>query len=165
MKPLCRQFDIIACDLTGPFSPSIFKGNPYILACICLRKKFSIAIPIPDKSVEIVIQAYLQHVYATFKDSITFIIGICHPSRQSAHIDACGCGPSDWHCSCTASCTPRRGNCLSNMLLCFYFSPIWTFIISSSHRVGCHHAVSASRAGILMQSAPSASILKSVILH
>ena len=136
-----------------------------MLTCICLRKYFSIAIPIPDKSVEIVIQANLQHVYATFKDSITFIIGIYHPSRLSAHIDACACGPSDWHGSCTASCTPSRGNCLSNMLPCFYFSPLWIFSISSCHTVGCHHAVSASRAGILMQSSPSASILKSFRLH
>ena len=42
----------------------------------------------------------------------------------------------------------------SDMLACFYFLALGTFLLSSFFRVGYHHAVPVSRAGILMQSSP-----------
>ena len=40
-----------------------------MLTYMCLLTDFLVSIPIPDKSVETVIQAYLQHVYGTFSYS------------------------------------------------------------------------------------------------
>ena len=55
-----RPFDSIACDLVVPFHPPSSKGNSYILTCICLLTNYSIAIPIPNKQMEKIVQAYLQ---------------------------------------------------------------------------------------------------------
>ena len=40
-----------------------------------LLTNFLTAIPIPDKSEETVIQAYLQHIYVTFSGSIALVTG------------------------------------------------------------------------------------------
>ena len=41
---------------------------------VCLLTSFLIAIPIPDKWAETIIQAYVQHVKATFNGFLTLII-------------------------------------------------------------------------------------------
>ena len=90
----------------------------------------------------------------TFLHIYINILGICCPSRWLAHFSACGFEPPGQHGSCTTSCTPGRENLLPDMLPCFYFSPLWTFLLSYSYRVGCYYAISASRAGILMWLSP-----------
>ena len=60
MTPERRPFDSIACDMAGPFHPPSSKGNSYILTCMCLLTSYPIAIPIPNKQVETIVQAYLQ---------------------------------------------------------------------------------------------------------
>ena len=76
MKLPHRQFDTIACNSIGPFTPSSFKGKSYILTCMCLLTNFPFAIPIPIKLAETIIKAYLQHIHAIFSNSLTLIINI-----------------------------------------------------------------------------------------
>ena len=56
-----------------PFHPPSSKGNSHILLWMCFLTNYPIAIPIPDKHTETVIQEYLKHVYATFGGSQTMI--------------------------------------------------------------------------------------------
>ena len=65
VTPARRAFDLIACNLVDPFHPPSSKGNSHIHMYGHLTN-FSIAIPIPDRHAETVIQAYLKHIYATF---------------------------------------------------------------------------------------------------
>ena len=60
-----RTFDTITYNLIGPVKPSISKSSPYVLTCMCLLTNFSILIPIPEKQIETVIQAYLQHIFGS----------------------------------------------------------------------------------------------------
>ena len=61
-----------ACDLTGPSQPSS-KGNTHVLVCTCLLTNYPIAIAIPHKIAETIIQPYLQNMYASFGGSFTLI--------------------------------------------------------------------------------------------
>ena len=45
----------------------------YVLTCLCLLNIFPGTIPLPDRSAEMVIQAYLKHIYATFSGSLTLV--------------------------------------------------------------------------------------------
>ena len=85
---------------------------------------------------------------------IIIITGNCHPRRQSAHINAWSWG----HQADTVLALPpahlAEKTTLFDTLPCFHFSPLWTFLLNSSHRVDCHCAVATSRVGILIQSSP-----------
>ena len=54
--------EMIAMDLIQ--LPLTESGNRYCLTAMCLCKHFIWIVPIPDKQTEMVIQAYLQNVYA-----------------------------------------------------------------------------------------------------
>ena len=69
IKLSIRPFDLTALDLIGAFQPSS-KVNTYALTYMCHLMNYTIAIPIPDTSVNRVIQAYLQLLFATFGGSV-----------------------------------------------------------------------------------------------
>ena len=55
-------------DLISPFE-STMKGNQYALIVIYMLTNYIICIPIPDKSSDTVVNAYLREVYCTFGGS------------------------------------------------------------------------------------------------
>ena len=73
MKPHKRPFDSIVCNLIGCFHPPS-RENTYALMHMCLLTRYSIVIPIPDKTSERLVQVYLQHLYATLSGSLTLIM-------------------------------------------------------------------------------------------
>ena len=68
-----RPFDSIVSDLVGPLHLHSSKANSYILTCMCLLTNCPIAIPIPNKQMVKIIQAFLQNIYTTFGRSLTMI--------------------------------------------------------------------------------------------
>ena len=52
---------MIAMDTIGKL-PTTCKGNRYALACIDLLTSYVIAVPIPNKAAELVIEAYLSGI-------------------------------------------------------------------------------------------------------
>ena len=75
IRPPKRQFNPIACDLIGFFTLQVPRET-HIYSHAHVSTYFPKAIPIPDKMAGTGIQAYLQHVYATFSDTLTFKIYI-----------------------------------------------------------------------------------------
>ena len=73
MNPDKRPFASIAYDLVSPIHPSSSKGDSYILTHMCLLMNYPIIIPVPNKSAESVIQAYMKEVYTTFGGLLTVI--------------------------------------------------------------------------------------------
>ena len=71
IKAPYRQFDTIAFDLIGQLTTQT-QRQLLLLICQWLLTNFPIAIPLPDKLAETVIQAYLHHIYATF--GVPFIL-------------------------------------------------------------------------------------------
>ena len=59
---------LICMDLVGPISSVTSRGNHFILTCIDMLTRFTIAIRIKDKSAIIVCDAYRSHIYCTFGD-------------------------------------------------------------------------------------------------
>ena len=57
--------DLISIDLTGPFETTT-KGNQYALTKKCMFTNYIICIPIPYKSADVVVNAYLKKVYCRF---------------------------------------------------------------------------------------------------
>ena len=60
---------LICMDLVGPISPVTSRGNRFILMCIDMLTGFMIAVPIKDKTVSTVCDAYRAHVYCIFGSS------------------------------------------------------------------------------------------------
>ena len=56
-------------DLVSPLSPVTSRGNHFILMCIDMLTGFTIAVPIKDKTVDTVCDAYRAHIYCTFGGS------------------------------------------------------------------------------------------------
>ena len=56
----------ISMDLIGEFHPPSSKGNRYALTVICMQTGFIFCIPLKTKSVEDVIQAYIDRVFSQF---------------------------------------------------------------------------------------------------
>ena len=75
MKTPCGHFIAVACDVTGSFTPPSYESDSYVLTSMQLLTNFPLAIPISDKSAEMVAQTYLTHVYATFGGFLTLIVG------------------------------------------------------------------------------------------
>ena len=71
ITPGKRPFDSIASKLVGPFYLPSSKGNSYIITCMYLLTNYPIAIPIPNKQAERVMQTYLQNIYTSFGRSLT----------------------------------------------------------------------------------------------
>ena len=60
MTPGRRPFGSIAHNLVGSFHQSSLKGSSDILKCMCLLTNYPIAIPIPNRHVETIVQALEQ---------------------------------------------------------------------------------------------------------
>ena len=56
-------------DLVGPIHPPSSRGNKYVLMVIDMLTGFTIAVPIKNKNVETICDAYRNHVYCTFGGS------------------------------------------------------------------------------------------------
>ena len=59
----------ICMDLVGPIHPPSSRGNKYVLMVIDMLTGFTIAVPIKNKNVETICDAYRNHVYCTFRGS------------------------------------------------------------------------------------------------
>ena len=67
--PISRiPMETICMDLIGPL-PETSLGNKFTLTAICLLTNYVFMVPIPDKSTQQVIHAYLKHVHAQFGGS------------------------------------------------------------------------------------------------
>ena len=61
--------ELICMDLVGPIHPPSSRGNKYVLTVIDMLTGFTIAVPIKNKNVETICDAYRNHVYCTFGGS------------------------------------------------------------------------------------------------
>ena len=61
--------DFISMDLIGEFYPPSTQGNRYALTVICMLTGWVWCIPIPDKTANAVLKAYLKHVHHIFGPS------------------------------------------------------------------------------------------------
>ena len=59
----------ISMELIGEFHPPSSKGNRYALTVICMHTGFVFCIPLKTKSVDDVVQAYIDRVYSQFGGS------------------------------------------------------------------------------------------------
>ena len=58
----------MSMNLFGPYSKTE-NGNQYMLTVICMLTNYVFLTPIKTKTTEIIINAYLKHVYASFGGS------------------------------------------------------------------------------------------------
>ena len=61
--------EFICMDLVGPIHLPSSRGNKYVLTVIDMLTGFTIAVPIKNKNVETICDAYRNHVYCTFGGS------------------------------------------------------------------------------------------------
>ena len=61
--------DFISMDLMGKFNPPSTQGNKFVLTVICMLSSWTWCIPMVDKSVPVVVQAYLKNVHHLFGPS------------------------------------------------------------------------------------------------
>ena len=61
--------DFISMDLIGEFYPPSTQGNRYALTVICMLTGWVWCVPIPDKTANAVLKAYLKHVHHVFGPS------------------------------------------------------------------------------------------------
>ena len=61
--------DFISMDLIGEFYPPSTQGNCYALIVICMLTGWVWCVPIPDKTANAVLKAYLKHVHHVFSPS------------------------------------------------------------------------------------------------
>ena len=61
--------DFISMDLIGEFRMGSTNGNIFALTVICMLSGYTWCVPIPDKSAEVVVRAYIKEVYNHFGGS------------------------------------------------------------------------------------------------
>ena len=64
---------LICMDLVGPITPTSMRGNRYILTVVDMLTGYTMAIPIPNKTAEMVVTAYRDHVYCLFGGSTSML--------------------------------------------------------------------------------------------
>ena len=64
VEPAPMKF--ISMDLIGEFHPPSSKGNRHALPVICMFTGYTFCIPIPNKKAEMVLKAYMDHVYCKY---------------------------------------------------------------------------------------------------
>ena len=67
--------EFISMDLVGPIHPPSSRGNKYVLMVIDMLTGFTMAVPIKNKNVETICDAYRNHVYCTFRGSSRILMG------------------------------------------------------------------------------------------
>ena len=65
--------DFISMDLIGEFYPPSTRGNRYALTIICMLTGWVWCVPIPDKTANAVLKAYLKHVHHVFGPSMKIL--------------------------------------------------------------------------------------------
>ena len=63
----------ISMDLIGEFYPPTSKKNRYALTVICMLTGYVFCVPLKTKTVEEVIQAYIDNVYSKFRGSMKIL--------------------------------------------------------------------------------------------
>ena len=71
VEPAAMKF--ISMDLIGEFHPPSSKGNRYALTVICMFTSYTFCIPIPNKKAEMVLKAYMNHVYCKYGGSFKIL--------------------------------------------------------------------------------------------
>ena len=61
--------DFISMDLIRKFNPPSSQGNKFTLMVICMLSGWTWCIPIVDKSVPVIVQAYLKNIHYLFRPS------------------------------------------------------------------------------------------------
>ena len=61
--------EFICMDLVGPIHPPSSRGNKYVLTVIDMLTGFTMAVPIKNKNVETICDAYRNHIYCMFGGS------------------------------------------------------------------------------------------------
>ena len=61
--------DFISMGLIGKFNPPSSQGNKFVLMVICMLSSWTWCIPMVDKSVPVIVQAYLKNVHHLFGPS------------------------------------------------------------------------------------------------
>ena len=61
--------EFICIDLVGPIHPPSSRGNKYVLMVIDMLTGFTMAVPIKNKNVDTICDAYRNHIYCTFGGS------------------------------------------------------------------------------------------------
>ena len=61
--------EFICMDLVGPIHPTGSRGNKYMLTVIDMLTGFTMAVPIRNKNVDTICDAYRDHIYCTFGGS------------------------------------------------------------------------------------------------
>ena len=61
--------DFISMDLIGEFYPTSTRGNHYALTVICMLTGWVFCVPIPDKTANAILKAYLKNVHHVFGPS------------------------------------------------------------------------------------------------
>ena len=59
----------ICIDIVGPISPVSSKGNRFCLTVVDMLTGYTMAVAIPNKSVETIVKAYIDHIYSIFGGS------------------------------------------------------------------------------------------------
>ena len=65
--------DFISMDLIGEFYPPSTRGNCYALTIICMLTGWVWCVPIPDKTANTILKAYLKHVHHVFGPSMKIL--------------------------------------------------------------------------------------------
>ena len=61
--------DFISMDLIGEFYPPSTRGNCYALTIICMLTGWVRCVPIPEKTANAILKAYLKNVHHVFGPS------------------------------------------------------------------------------------------------
>ena len=59
----------ICMDIVGPISPVSSRGNRFCLTVINMLTGYTMAVPIPNKSTEMIVKTYMNYVYSIFGGS------------------------------------------------------------------------------------------------
>ena len=59
----------ICMDIVGPILPVSSRGNRFCLTVIDMLTGYTMAVPIPNKSAETIVNTYMNHVYSIFRGS------------------------------------------------------------------------------------------------
>ena len=64
VQPAPMKF--ISMDIIGEFHPPSKQGNRYALTVVCMHTGYTFCMPIPDKTADTVVRAYINNVYSLF---------------------------------------------------------------------------------------------------
>ena len=66
--------EFISMDLIGELHPPSNKGYIYALSVICMHSGYVFCVPLYTKTTEVVVQAYIDNIYAKFRGSLKLLL-------------------------------------------------------------------------------------------